>query len=129
MPADRQLARGGGAGPSLWMARRERAARGRSVVRPALVQSPLLLVGRGCQRQSHTLMCVQRCYLLILKFRIPSFVKIPEALAPVDQHVCVASTGGGPTWGLSLRPVANSRPLLDACGVPASAKCCRATDV
>ena len=58
--------------------------------------------------------------MLILRFRIPGCVEMPEALAlgRGDLHSCVASMGGGPTlvcwgwlwpgrtsWGPSLRPV------------------------
>lgn len=58
--------------------------------------------------------------MLILRFRIPGCVEMPEALAlgRGDHRSCVASMGGGPTlvcwgwlwsgrtaWGPSLRPV------------------------
>lgn len=47
---------------------------------------------------------VWRCCLLMLRFRIPGCVEMPEALAlgRGDHRCCVASMGGGPTlvfWG------------------------------
>lgn len=86
--------------------RRERVAgdggRG-SVVRPI----DCLLGARACglgwegvSEPQTVVMFVWRYYLLILKFWILSFVKMSEAVAPVNHHSCMASVGGGPTLGV-----------------------------
>lgn len=65
--------------------------------------SPVPLVGKGCQSQSHTLWsCLfgGSYHLLVLKSWIPSFVRMPEALAPVNQRSCMAPMRGGPTLGV-----------------------------
>ena len=96
---------------------------------------PGILGGEGASEpQPQTVVVfVWRYYVFIWKFWIPSFAKMPEALAPVDRHSCVASAGGGPhlgchgswlrseraAWDPSPCPIPY-RPVLDACCVPVS---------
>lgn len=98
-----------------------------------LGQSPARLAGKGRQSWSHRHghVCVE-VLLLTLKSWMPSFVKMPEAVAPVDCHSCMASMEGGPTLGvvgvgsgqggqpraLLGGPSPACRAVLDACGVP-----------
>lgn len=86
-----------------------------------------LLRGRASEPQPHGHVCVGYC-LLILKFWIHSFVKMPEALVPVGHPSCVASVAGGPTlavmgFGLGQRgqpgTLLQGPSLMGHCWMPA----------
>lgn len=85
----------------MWLveARREGVGVGGAMSVVGSIDSPLR--GRASEPQPQIMvMFVWGYCLLILKFWIHSFVKMPEALVPVGHPSCVASAAGGPILGV-----------------------------